>query len=159
VAMRDSRAALHAYIEMQYPEINILINNAVMQRQLDFSQSIKDFVTFCDDEIAVNFAAPIFMSALFAQILSHKENAAVVHMSSSIVYTPDYADNLPIFSATKAGLHAFSVVQRKMMEPLGIRVVEIVPPVVGNELGMDVDDFVQKAFAKMEADEEEIWAI
>jgi uncharacterized oxidoreductase len=41
---------------------------------------------------------------------------------------------MPVYSATKAGLHAFSMALRHQLSKLGIRVFEVVPPAVDTEL-------------------------
>jgi len=78
---------------------------------------------------------------------------------------------MPVYCATKAGLHAFSIAQRKQLAPLGIRVVEIIPPMVESELNIEgrrkrnmlktpfmisSNEFVEKALAKMEQDVDEV---
>jgi uncharacterized oxidoreductase len=41
---------------------------------------------------------------------------------------------MPVYSATKAGLHAFSMALRHQLSKLGIKVFEVVPPAVDTEL-------------------------
>ena len=41
---------------------------------------------------------------------------------------------MPVYSATKAGLHAFSMALRHQLLKLGIKVFEVVPPAVDTEL-------------------------
>ncbi|MDR2712237.1 MAG: SDR family NAD(P)-dependent oxidoreductase [Clostridiales bacterium] len=49
---------------------------------------------------------------------------------------PQFVVGMPGYCATKAGLYAFSIAQRKQLAPLGIRVIEIIPPMVESELNM-----------------------
>ena len=44
------------------------------------------------------------------------------------------AARMPIYSATKAGMHAFSMALRHQLLKLGIKVFEVVPPAVDTEL-------------------------
>ncbi|MCL2163150.1 MAG: SDR family NAD(P)-dependent oxidoreductase [Oscillospiraceae bacterium] len=166
----DSCVALHDHVRDFLPDLNILINNAGIQRNIDLTRGIDELIGG-ENEIRVNLQAPIYLSALFTPMLSGRDNAAIVNVSSGLAFMPDYAVGMPIYHVTKAGLHAFSVVQRKQLSPLGIRVIEIIPPAVESELNpegrrgrsatnspyfMASDEFVEKALAKMEQDIDEI---
>ena len=170
VANPDDRNELLKYITDNFPKVNILINNAGVQRDIDLTKGL-DELDAGDSEIRINFEAPVYLSALFTPILAGKENATIVNVSSGLAFMVERAAKMPIYCATKAGLHAFSIAQRIQLELLGIRVVEIIPPMVESELNMEgrrkrnmlkspymmtSDDFVEQAFAKMEQDIDEI---
>ena len=170
VADSDDRKTLFQYISDNFPNINILINNAGIQRDIDLTKGIAD-LSGGEDEIRVNLEAPIYLSALFTPLLSGKDNAVIVNVSSGLAFMVERAIDMPVYCATKAGLHAFSIAQRKQLAPLGIRVVEIIPPMVESELNFEgrkkrnmlktpfmisSNEFVEKALAKMEQDMEEI---
>ena len=166
----SDRSALFSYVQNSFPKINILINNAGIQRDIDLTKGTTDFENG-ENEIRVNLEAPVFLSALFTPVLAGRENAAIINVSSGLAFMPDYSAGMPIYHTTKAGLHAFSVVQRRQLAPIGIRVIEIIPPTVKSELNpegrrkrnvadsphlMPSDEFVEKALTKMEQDEDEI---
>ncbi|MCL1933787.1 MAG: SDR family NAD(P)-dependent oxidoreductase [Candidatus Azobacteroides sp.] len=170
VANPDDRRALLKYMNENFSMMNILINNAGIQRDIDLTKGL-DELDSGDSEIRINLEAPVYLSALFTSLLSGKENATIVHVSSGLAFMVEHAARAPLYCATKAGLHAFSIAQRIQLRPLGIRVVEIIPPMVESELNpegrrkrnmlkspymMTSDDFVGKAFAKMEQDIDEI---
>jgi uncharacterized oxidoreductase len=111
------------------------------------------------------------LAALFTPLLAEKENAAIANISSELAFMADMAFGMPVYTATKAGLHNFSIAQRKQLAPLGIRVIEIIPPAVESELNpegrrkrdqtrspyfMSSEEFVEKALARMAQDENEI---
>jgi uncharacterized oxidoreductase len=70
----------------------------------------------------------------------------------------------PIYSATKAALHSFTMSLRQQLATTGIRVLEIVPPGVNTDLGgpglhtwaVPVDDFADSIVARLAAGEEEV---
>jgi len=170
VANPDDRTMLLNNIRDNFPKINILINNAGIQRDIDLTKGISDF-TRGDNEIRINLEAPIYLSAMFTPLLSNKENSTIVNISSGLAFMVERATGMPVYCATKAGVHAFSVAQRAQLAPMGIRVVEIIPPMVESELNIEgrtkrnmlktpymisADDFVEKAFAKMEQGIDEI---
>lgn len=166
----SDRASLLSYVQNAFPDINVLVNNAGIQRDIDLTKGMSD-LDRGESEVRVNFEAPIILSAMFTPLLAGKEGAAIINISSGLAFMPDYSVGMPIYHATKAGLHAFSTVQRKQLANLGIRVVEIIPPAVESELNLEArkrrnqmraphmmaaDDFVGKAFAKMGQGEDEI---
>ena len=170
VANPDDRNALLKYIIDNFPKMNILINNAGIQQDIDLTKGVDELVGR-DSEIQINLEAPVYLSAMFTPLLSGKENATIVNVSSALAFMVERAARAPIYCATKAGLHAFSIAQRIQLASLGIRVVEIIPPMVESELNiegrrkrnmlkapfmMTSDDFVEQAFAKMEQDVDEI---
>jgi len=170
VANSDDRKTLSQYINDNFPNINILINNAGIQRDIDLTKGISDLGDD-GDEIRINLEAPIYLAALFTPLLSGKDNAVIVNVSSGLAFMVEHASGMPVYCATKAGLHAFSVAQRKQLAPLGIRVVEIIPPMVESELNiegrrkrnmlktpymMSSNGFVEIALGKMEQDVDEI---
>jgi len=170
VANSDDRNALLKYISANFPKLNILINNAGIQHDIDLTKGTEELLGF-DSEIKINLEAPVYLSALFTPLLSGKKNATIVNVSSGLAFMVERASRTPVYCATKAGLHAFSIAQRIQLASLGIRVVEIIPPMVESELNiagrrkrnmiktpfmMAADDFVEQAFAKMEQDIDEI---
>jgi len=164
VANPDDRITLFKYVSANFPKVNILVNNAGIQRDIDLTQGL-DELDSGDSEIRINLEAPIYLSGLFMPALSVNENATIINVSSGLAFMVDKASRCPVYCATKAGLHAFSIAQRIQLAPLGIRVVEIIPPMVESELNMEgrkkrgtlkspfmmtSDEYVGKTFAKME---------
>ena len=172
VADPDDRNRLFQYIRDNFPEINILINNAGIQHDIDLTKGASDMDNGIN-EIRINLEAPIYLSALFTPLLSGKDNAAIVNVSSGLAFMAEHAvaAGMPVYCATKAGLHTFTIAQRRQLAPLNIRVIEIIPPMVESKLNIEgrkkrnmlksphmisPDEFVEKALAKMEQGIDEI---
>jgi len=168
VAVSGDREKLLHHMKKKFPEVNILINNAGVQRDIDLKKEIPEAE---NDEVRINLEAPISLSSIFVPLLSGKDNAAIVNVSSGLAFMVERAAGMPIYCATKAGLHAFSMAQRIQLAPLGIRVIEMIPPMVESELNIESrrkrnmvkspymltsDDYVEKALAKMEQNVDEI---
>ena len=166
----SGRHALLAHIQDKFPDMNILINNAGIQRDIDLTRGVSDLESG-EDEIKINLEAPIMLSALFTPQLSGKDNAAIVNVSSGLAFMVEKAARTPVYCAAKAGMHAFSIAQRIQLSPIGIRVVELIPPMVESELNiesrrkrnmvtspnmMPADEYVEKTFDKMEQGIDEI---
>jgi uncharacterized oxidoreductase len=131
VADEADRRALVEWIAADFSTVNILVNNAGVQRDIDFTKGISEFQAG-ENEITINLEAPIVLSGLFVPLLTGKKESAIINVSSGLGFVP--AARMPIYSATKAGLHAFSMALRHQLLKLGIKVFEVVPPAVDTEL-------------------------
>ncbi|MCD7968769.1 MAG: SDR family NAD(P)-dependent oxidoreductase [Alistipes sp.] len=123
----SGRQDLTQWTENNFPEINILVNNAGIQRHIDFTVGA-DQLHAGENEIRVNLEAPVFLSAMFIPLLSVNRDAAIVNVSSGLGFFP--AVGMPVYSATKAALHMFSVTLRQQLAPTGIRVFEAIAPYI-----------------------------
>lgn len=133
VASAIDREKLVGIVREEYPALNFLINNAGVQRCIDLTKGV-DELWKGEDEIEINLRAPIYLSAMFLPLLAHKKDAAILNVSSGLGFVSDRYPEMPVYSAVKAGLHAFTKAQRVQLQPLGIRVMEIIPPMVSTDL-------------------------
>jgi uncharacterized oxidoreductase len=118
-------------IQNEFPQLNMLINNAGVQYQYDFSAS-KDILAKIDEEIAVNLTALVKLTHLLLPVLARQPKAAVVNVSSLLGFIPK--KSAPVYCATKAAVHAFSKSLRYQLADTPIKVFEVVPPLVDTEM-------------------------
>jgi uncharacterized oxidoreductase len=111
--------------------VNILINNAGMQREVDFTRGLPA-LDEGDNEIRCNLEGPLYLTALLMPHLLSRQNAAVINVSSALGFVP--IARMPVYCATKAALHSFSVSLRHQLSSRGIKVFEVIPPTVDTEL-------------------------
>ena len=133
VANQSDCRALAEWISANFKGLNVLVNNAGVQRDIDFTRGVDAFLAG-ESEIRINLEAPMVLSGLFIPQLTGKD-AAIVNVSSGLGFVP--AATMPVYSATKAGLHAFSMALRHQLSKLGIKVFEVVPPAVDTELNAE----------------------
>ena len=131
VASEAERAALVDWVVKEHGGINVLVNNAGVQRDVDFTKGIGDFIAG-ENELRINLEAPIILAGMLVPHLTGKKGAAIVNVSSGLGFVP--AAKMPVYSASKAGIHAFTMALRHQLAPLGIKVFEVVPPAVDTEL-------------------------
>ena len=131
VSKEADRKNLVEWATTKFPALNILVNNAGIQRDIDFTNGIAEYYAG-ENEIAINLEAPIVLSGMLIPHLKGKEGAAIINVTSGLGFVP--AARVPIYSATKAAMHAFSMVLRYQLAKTGIKVYEVVPPVVDTEL-------------------------
>jgi uncharacterized oxidoreductase len=134
VAEDSDRRKLVDWVTTSFGKLNILVNNAGVQRDIDLTKGIAEYLAG-ENEIAINLEAPILLSGLFIPILTGKQGAAIINITSGLGFVP--AARMPVYSATKAGMHAFSMSLRHQLAKTGIKVFEVVPPAVDTELNAE----------------------
>jgi uncharacterized oxidoreductase len=132
VSKEKERESLFKWTEGNYKDVNILINNAGIQRMIDLKKGAKSLLAG-EDEIATNLVAPVHLSAFFIPLLLKKNEAAIINVSSGLGFVPIAA--MPVYCATKAAVHSFTLSLRYQLKDTPIRVFEVVPPAVDTELG------------------------
>lgn len=133
VAVEAERKNLLRWVRSRFPDLNVLVNNAGIQRQVNFaSPNISRFLRAKDDEVTINLASQIRLCALFAPRLMKRETAAILNVSSGLAFVP--IASMPIYCATKAAIHSFTISLRHQLRSTCIRVFEAVPPTTDTEL-------------------------
>jgi uncharacterized oxidoreductase len=133
VASAAQRLALFQWAAEHFGALNVLINNAGIQRGIDFRQGSADLMNG-EDEIETNLRAPLHLAALFIPTLLMREQSAIINVTSGLGFIPSAA--FPVYCATKAALHSFSWTLRHQLRGTSIRVFEIIPPMVRSEMNM-----------------------
>jgi uncharacterized oxidoreductase len=137
VTQEADREALFDWISTEFKRLNMLVNNAGIQKMVDFTTGA-DGLFSEGDEIAINLTAPIHMAALFAPFLMKQKEAAILNVSSGLGFVPIAA--MPVYCATKAAMHSFSVSLRYQLRDTSVKVFEVIPPAVETELGRSEGD-------------------
>lgn len=120
---RDAIIALHREVKAQGHAVDMLINNAGIMRNIHVVHGGKDELA---SEIEINLLGPIWMVEAFLPDLLACDNAAIVNVSSALAFVPFPA--APVYSASKAGLHAYTEVLRVQLRGTKVAVIEIAPP-------------------------------
>lgn len=115
---------LETFVKQEHQDTNILINNAAVQYNYDFTEhsGIWDKI---DREVHTNFTAPLKIIAALLPVISLNPNAAIVNITSGLAFVPK--KQAPVYCGTKGGLHIFSKSLREQLP--GINVFEVIPPV------------------------------
>jgi len=111
--------------------VNVLVNNAGMQRMVDFTHGLPA-LSAGDNEIRCNLEGPVFLTARLVPHLMRKKPAAIFNVSSALGFVP--LAMMPIYCATKAALHSLTVSLRHQLSETGVKVFEVIPPTVDTEL-------------------------
>jgi uncharacterized oxidoreductase len=157
--------SLRQRVTAEFPACDTLINNAGIMRNLNINEP--HTLTDVTREIAVNLDGPVQMVQEFLPHLKSRPGALIVNVTSGLAFVPFPLS--PIYSAAKAGLHAFTRCLRVQLKGSSVRVVELAPPGVETKLfrdeftkemkgqkGMAADVLVKKAIAGIEAGKTEV---
>src|ERR1700746_3180551 len=132
----EAIATLYEKVTKQFPELNILINNAGIMREInvhDTAGSLEDITR----EIEINLSGPIRMVNQFLPHLKTRSEAAIVNVSSGLAFVP--LPISPVYCATKAGLHSFTESLRVQLKDTKVKVFGLAPPATQTELLGDFD--------------------
>lgn len=162
---------LYTWATAHFKGLNVLINNAGIQCMIDFKKGTEDLIRHRtadkEDEIEVNFRSLVYMTALFTPHLMNQKKAVIMNVSSGLAFHP--MPRLPVYCATKAAVHMFSIVLRQQLEGTSVKVFELIPPMVDTDLdkgarkargqtyfGITAAELVQPVMKAFETDEYEI---
>jgi len=141
LAVAQEREALYAWIAAEHSDLNVLMNPAD-----------KDFYARARSEIAVNVEAPVHLASLFLGLPSL---TTILNVTSGLSFVP--LTKVPVYSATKAFFHSFTLSLRHLLQARGIEVIEVIPPALNTDLGgkglhdhaPSVGDFIEAIFAQL----------
>ena len=131
LSKNDERRLLYEWARSNFNEVNILVNNAGIQRMIDLKKGIND-LSAGEDEIEVNLKACVHLSALFIPSFLKKKEAAIINVSSGLCFVP--IAKMPVYCATKAAIHSFTLSLRHQLRDTSVKVFEVIPPTVDTEL-------------------------
>jgi uncharacterized oxidoreductase len=161
VALPDERERLAEWATREFPDLNVLVNNAGVQRRVNITEYDEPWEA-TSSEITINLEAPVHLCTLFYPHLAKRDNAAIVNVTSGLSFAP--LANVPVYSATKAALHSFTLSLRWQLRGSPVGVVEIIPPAVDTDLqapglhtfGVNVGEFADAVFRELEEGKTEI---
>lgn len=116
---------LNTLIEQQYPQLDVLINNAGVQYNYKLLE-VSDVNHKIHTEIAINLTGAIQLTQMLLPVLSTKPSQ-ILNVTSALGAVPK-SDAL-VYSASKAGLRNFTAGLRKVLKGQSIEVLEVIPPV------------------------------
>ena len=122
---------LAEYVRSEHADLSVLINNAGVQHPMDFNTAPYDEIRqACQQEVEVNFVAPVLLSALLLPVLCRQSSGAIVNISSGLALSPKKSS--PVYCATKAALRSFTKSLRYQVSEKypQIRLIEALLPLV-----------------------------
>jgi uncharacterized oxidoreductase len=131
VATPAARRELCEWAVATFPRLNVLVNNAGIQRRVALAEAPS--WGGIEEEIAINLEAPIHLSTLLIPHLAKQPRAAIWNVTSGLSFAP--IAGVPVYCATKAALHSFTLSLRHQLSGTSVEVIEVIPPAVDTDLG------------------------
>jgi uncharacterized oxidoreductase len=157
LAIEEERIALYNWIGAEHSDLSVLVNNAGIQEWMNITDA--DFFQRAKNEIVTNIEAPLHLMSLFINLNSLK---TVMNVSSGLAFVP--LTKVPVYSATKAFFHSFTLSARHLLKAKNIEVIEIIPPALNTDLGgkglhdihPPVSDFIKVIFGQLKEGKTEL---
>lgn len=156
-----SIAAASRTVLERHPDLDTLIAMAGIMRAEDWTRS--GFAASAEAHVTTNVLGPIRLIDAFVDHLVQRASdggaATIMTVSSGLAHAPLRVT--PTYNATKAAIHQLSETIRLQLEPLGVQVVELVPPSVQtplmpghetNEHAMPLDAFIDEVMHLLETE-------
>lgn len=137
VSKEQKRKELVSWVSSNFKDVNVLVNNAGIQRMINFKTGESNR-NAREDEIDINLKAPVRLCELFVPLFIKRKEAAIVNVSSGLGFCPIAA--MPVYCATKAALHSFTISLRHQLRNTPVKVFEIIPPTVDTDLDKGARD-------------------
>jgi uncharacterized oxidoreductase len=104
---------LYNQINKDFPDLNILINNAGIMWMINL-QNHNLPAGDLTKELDINVKGPIWMNNSFLPLLKKNSNAAIVNVSSGLAFVPLPVS--PVYCSTKAALHSYTLSLRAQLK-------------------------------------------
>ena len=150
LSVEAERIDLFNWVSEHHSDLNVLVNNAGIQQWM--SMSDPDFYQRAKEEITMNIEAPLHLTALFSEL---KSLDTIINVTSGLSFAP--LTKVPVYSATKAFFHSFTLSARHVLKAKNIDVIELIPPALNTDLGgkglhdaaPPVSDFIDAVFQQL----------
>jgi uncharacterized oxidoreductase len=130
VSRKEDVTALVRILEQDFPDLNMVINNAgrAILYKIDNSEGAFEIA---EEEMLTNYLSVIRLNEKLLPLLKTQKEAAIVNVSSVVAIVPG---SLVTYSASKAALHSYTQSLRVALHrTCNIKVFELMPPLVDTE--------------------------
>jgi len=150
LSIEEERIELYKWISKNHSDLNVLVNNAGIQNWMSISDD--NFYEKASTEVNTNILAPIHLTNLFIGL---KSLDTIINVTSGLAFVQ--LSKVPVYCATKAFFHSFTLSLRHMLKSKNIEVIEMIPPALNTDLGGKglhdgqpaVSDFVNSVFQQI----------
>jgi len=136
VSKADDINLLVEKIRSEFPQLNMVINNAGRALLYNLADPNQDAFAHAADEMLTNYLSIIRINQKLLPVLKQQEASAIVNVSSIVAYVPGIT--LPTYAASKAALHSYSTSLRLSLEETTVKVFELMPPLVDTEFSKEI---------------------
>ena len=160
VSNPESIASVSKKLITKYPKLNVLLNNAGIMLLDDVSKPIDD--NLLTSQFETNLFGTVRMTSAFIEHLKTQKSGTVLNVSSVLGFVP--MAFAAVYSATKAGIHAYSMGLRYMLKGTSVELQEIAPPWVQTDLlnsneeprAMPLKPFIEQTIEALRTSDREV---
>jgi uncharacterized oxidoreductase len=116
---------------MDYPALNVLINNAGIMRMENLQAQQPDLAD-AEAIVTTNLLGPLRLTAALLPLLQRQPYSVVMNVSSGLAFVP--LAPTPTYCATKAAIHSWTQSLRYQLRATTTEVLELIPPYVATHL-------------------------
>ena len=153
-------SAVAAKMIAEYPDLNVLINNAGIMNIDDASVAIDEKLLV--STLTTNLMGPIRMTGALIEHLKRQPQAAVINTTSVLGFVPLAVT--AVYSSTKAAMHSYTMSLRYKLKDTSVSVLEIAPPWVQTDLlgsnneprAMPLSEFIEETMKVLGTGAEEV---
>jgi uncharacterized oxidoreductase len=157
LSLEAERVELYNWVTENHDDLNILVNNAGIQNWMNITDD--NFYQKATGEITTNVLAPLHLTTLFTNL---KSLDTIINVTSGLAFVQ--LAKVPVYCATKAFFHSFTMSLRYMLKSKDIEVIEMIPPALNTDLGgkglhdeqPPVSDFIEAVFKQMKEGKTEL---
>ena len=135
-----------------YPDLNILINNAGIMASEDLGGS-RD-LAIAEATVTTNLLGPIRLTNALIDHLRTRPDAAIVNLTSGLASVP--LVSAPTYSATKAAIHSYTLSLRQQLKGK-VEVIELIPP--GVQTNLTPGQSTREGYMPLEAYVDEVMSL
>jgi len=128
LSAEDERVELFNWVAENHSDLNVLVNNAGIQQWMNITDD--NFFERAKEEITTNIEAPVHLTGLFSNLPSLN---TIINVSSGLAFVQ--LTKVPVYCATKAFIHSFTLSSRYLLKAKNIEVIELIPPALNTDLG------------------------
>ena len=139
-------AALAARVKVEFPKLDVLMNNAGVGSAMNLKAPAGDLAALMH-EVDINLGGVIRMTSALIDILT-ANRGTIINVSSGLAFVP--LPSNAIYSATKAAVHSYTQSLRFQLEESGVEVIELMPPAVRTDL---TDEFAEHDISMISTEE------
>ena len=137
----DAIRAFAAQVSAEFPNLNVLVNNAGIMRAeklLASNDPAQNYLPDAEAIVATNLLGPIRLIAALLPQLQKQPHSAIMNVSSGLAFLP--LTLTPTYCATKAAIHSYTLSLRYQLKATSTEVLELVPPYVATDLMSGASD-------------------
>ena len=157
LSTESERIELYNWVTENHADLTVLVNNAGIQNFMNVTDA--DFYQKANEEITTNVLAPIHLTSLFSNLSSLK---TIINVTSGLAFVQ--MAKVPVYCATKAFFHSFTLSSRHLLKAKNIEVIEMIPPALNTDLGgiglhdyaPPVSAFIESVFQQMKEGKTEL---